>query len=249
MITQITDHIRSRAMDDGQRRRIPRTAATLCAVLVATAAAVAWFAVGGAPSARGGTPAPAHDGPTVVTGTDPGAQPPPNPAPTEPGPAEFVGRLDPCECEKVDASLDVPTAAEEAEPWLTPVRKGYTMFRFAVDATLTCTRGAGDCEGDVIVRGAGGARVGYGKRGSRTIECEGPCGATTTKRVVVPILIPTDTLDDDEPVDVEIQIHAYCPGKKRSTKPKTVTLNFLNGKFRPRHSDLDGDGKADRKKK
>jgi len=214
--------------------------------LVLASAALAVGAPSG--SAEDGRPCQPDRASTCPQGQPPSAPQPAPQAPANPGTGTGQDGDQPCECTKVDASLDPPTAAEQDQIWIVPRMDGFRMYRFAVDAELTCSKGNGGCVGDVVLSGGAGVRLSNTKRNSRVIECEGPCGATTHKRDVIPVWIANDVLDDAEPVDVEITIHAYCPLQKATTKPKVVTLNYLHGKFRPRFSDLDGDGKPDRSK-
>ena len=154
-----------------------------------------------------------------------------------------------CDCVEVDAALALPTAADLAVPRLwAPPPEGFKGFYLMVKTAITCTEGTGGCVGEVVLKGTPGVAQWSttGPNNSEVVECSGPCGKTTeASSRMVRLDVPRSALASDEPYELKVELHARCPMSE--AKVVTVTLNFLRGSFRPRFSDLDGDGKADRR--
>lgn len=154
-----------------------------------------------------------------------------------------------CDCVRVDAALEVPNDADlRVERLWAPVPAGFKGFYFMTKTAVTCTPGLGGCVGEVVLKGKPGVAQWNvtGPNHSEVVECSGPCGQTTPgPRRMVRLDVPQAALAGDEPYELKLELHARCPLSKG--KVVTVTLSFLRGSFRPRFSDLDGDGKADRR--
>lgn len=165
-------------------------------------------------------------------------QPQPEP---QPQPKAAPKKKAPCQCRSLDVIIDYagddPTGAfDSVDRWL----------KTDETATLTCTRGDGNCKGSYRISkitATPAAGFSYGTNGAKAVECKGPCGRATTKHFTRTIKVARAYLKKTKGTfSMDITVEIECNG---TTTTSTSTWNFVKGRFDWSGSDADGNGTPD----